>query len=328
MSTHFVPAADEVWRLQRGVDAECRLFQSIANQGHYRARGGTRQGIYVCSPGGKLLASANTLDADRVLTMLREALHEWDELPTRERRLPADVDIAPSHRWEQSYPTGGLVLVSTNRDLPIDGDPRAAHVGRWNSDHVWYSHEEARAWLPVDPRPGNMHRVPDHLAHRLARFHLVDNVRGQTLPFAAKEVRRARLDVEVVDRTGPTVRVKISGSTEVIADGPWLMGDTHWKPPGEYPRGMGACLLGYATFDLQKGKFTQFRLIALGTRWGSTQNNARRNDAGPAPIGFLFTLGATRNVDRVAPAFIDVYNADWVVHPPSPPSVPDPQRGG
>ena len=47
-----------MWRLQRGVDAECRFFQSFADQGHYQARGGTRQGIYVCSPGGKLLASA------------------------------------------------------------------------------------------------------------------------------------------------------------------------------------------------------------------------------------------------------------------------------
>ena len=31
----FIPAADEVGRLQSGGDAECQLFRKVAEQGHY-----------------------------------------------------------------------------------------------------------------------------------------------------------------------------------------------------------------------------------------------------------------------------------------------------
>ncbi|MCH8148173.1 MAG: hypothetical protein IH987_09320, partial [Planctomycetes bacterium] len=55
LSSEFVPVADEVFRLQSHADPESRFFQSIADHGHYRAKGGTRQGIYVCTPNGKLL---------------------------------------------------------------------------------------------------------------------------------------------------------------------------------------------------------------------------------------------------------------------------------
>ena len=34
----FIPVADEVHRLQTGEDRECRLFQKIAEQGHYAGR--------------------------------------------------------------------------------------------------------------------------------------------------------------------------------------------------------------------------------------------------------------------------------------------------
>ena len=42
----------------------------MADKGHYRRAGGTRQGIYVCSPSGILLSSINSLKPDDVLTMI------------------------------------------------------------------------------------------------------------------------------------------------------------------------------------------------------------------------------------------------------------------
>ena len=58
---HTVPCADEVWRLQRGDDGECRFFRAMADAGHYGKGGGTRQGIYLASPSGRLLSSINSL---------------------------------------------------------------------------------------------------------------------------------------------------------------------------------------------------------------------------------------------------------------------------
>ena len=71
----FVTVADEVGRLQRGDDAECRLFQGFCEQGHYGGRTlptRTRQGIYAIAPSGRFLASINATQPDRIAAMLRK----------------------------------------------------------------------------------------------------------------------------------------------------------------------------------------------------------------------------------------------------------------
>jgi hypothetical protein len=322
----FVTAADENWRLQRGDDSECLHFQAMADQGHYGGGGGTRQGIYVAAPSGRLLASVNSLDADAVLATLERGLAAWETLPDPERWLPPGADIAPAHRWEQSYPEGGLVLTRIVRDLPADGDAAAEPRRPSNRDHAWFSADEARAFLPAASDAsdasdgpaarlvGATHALPAPLALRLARLHLVDNVRGQTLPFAPDEVREADVRVEILAREGDLLRLRITGRTRAAADGPWLLGENDWTPPGEYPRGVSATLYGDATYDTAREAFTAFTLVGVGTRWGSGWLNGRRaDDAGP--IGWLFTLAPDTPAERVAPAFVDLYAADWIVRP-------------
>ena len=53
----------------------------MANEGHYQRVGGTRQGIYVCSPSGLLLNSINSLNPDDVLKMIESGLEKWNSLP-------------------------------------------------------------------------------------------------------------------------------------------------------------------------------------------------------------------------------------------------------
>ena len=71
ISKNFIPATDEVWRLQGVVDKDASIFQEMANKGHYSRVGGSRQGIYVCTPKGDLLSSINSLDADLVLNTVK-----------------------------------------------------------------------------------------------------------------------------------------------------------------------------------------------------------------------------------------------------------------
>jgi hypothetical protein len=310
----FVAAADETWRLQRGSDPECRHFQAMADQGHYGGGGGTRQGIYLCAPSGKLLASINSLNAQAVLDTLERGLAAWEALPDEQRWLSPEDRIEPEHRWEFSYPARGLVLTSVNRDLPADGDPNAEPARPSNRDHVWFAPDEARRWLPANPRPGAVHRLPAPLVERLARFHLVDNVRGQTLPFAREEVDGSWVQSEVVGRDGDRVHLRLSGTLRAVAEGPWLMGSNDWTPPREYPRGIETGLLGTATFDLGRQAFTAFEAVALGRRWGSGWLNGRRaEEAGP--IGFVLSLSPDTPAERVPPAFVDLYRAAWIVRP-------------
>ena len=89
---------------------------------------------------------------------------------------------------------------------------------------------------------------------------------------------------------GNTVSLRLEGETSTAVDGP-------------RQHGLDMRLLGTATFDLTKGRFVAFELVAVGVRAGRTQLNGRRGDTDPAPIGILFTLAGDGPCERIAPAF-------------------------
>ena len=67
-------------------------------------------------------------------------------------------------------------------------------------------------------------------------------------------------------------------------------------------------VIGSATFDRAKNRFTSFELLALGKRTGRTINHAR-GEAAPSGIGFVCKLAPPNW--RVAPTFLDTYDAAW-----------------
>jgi hypothetical protein len=295
----FVPAADEVYRMQNlktGTDPECRLFQKFAELGHYRTPGTTRQGTYAATPSGLLLASINSNDPKRIADMLQRALARWETLKREERLLPTDPkkQVAEIKRPERSYPVGGLVLRVTSRDLPRDGPKKGGkadwRVNAWNEDYAWFTKSEARQFLPKEPKVGQKQDVPVPVIHRIACVHLVDNVRGQTSPFEENQVKKARLTAEVTAVDGNVVSLRLEGET-LTAD------------EGKSKHGLDVRLLGNATFDLKEERFLTFELVAVGTRWGATQLNGRKGDVDTAPIGILFTLAGDSACEHVAPAF-------------------------
>lgn len=313
LAEQFVTASDEVWRLQRGSDPESRFFQKMAHQGHYGSGGGTKQGIYVCAASGEFLASVNSLNPKTVKDMLTDALQKWAALPEERRHLSADAKIEPRGRWEKFYPYSGLVLSSISRDLPKGARPGSTEPGAHNRDHAWFSESEAQRWLPERLEVGAVIEVPKDLSERMMRFHLVDSVLGQTLPFARGEVS-GEIRATVTAVSGDSVEIRIEGHSHAESDGEWLLGDNDWRPRdgGSYPRGMDTQLLGYASYDLRDRRFTRFDLLARGRRWGYTQFNGRRKQSEPSEVAFCFELAGEDGAARVPPAFIDIYDAPWV----------------
>lgn len=313
-AARFVPAADEVWRLQRGRDADCRFFQRAVNGGELVTDGGSRQGIWVFAPSGKLLAGANALDPERVLTLLDRGLEAWDRLPPSERALAPEDAPVPAHRWEGSRPLDGLVLERIVRDLPTDVDLDAEPSGAWNRDFAWFARGELAGFLPpAGAAPGATYDVEPALVLRLARFSLVDNARGQSLPFAPEEVREAELRGTVVSREGERVSLAFVGGTRAEAEGPWLLGDNLWRPAAELPHAMETALCGEALWD--GARFETFALAGVGRRAGRTENNGRRADEAPSLVGFSF-VRAPRPERTPAPTFVALYGTDWIAAPP------------
>lgn len=311
MLEQFIPAADEVGWLQRGDDAECALFQKIAEQGHYAGRvrpTNTRQGIYAAAPSGVMLASINTRSAEQVIAMLEAALARWNELPDEDRWLdePLLAAVTATRRWEHLYPEDGLVLRVDSRDLPREEDPRPENDWRRtarNRDLLWLTADEARSLLPEELAVGAVTEWPQPLAQRIATLNLVDNVCGQVPHFEKDHIERVALRSRIESIEGNIVRVRIEGETRAVAAGNWSVdGFNDMNDPTKQERGIETSVLGFAQFDVATGRFTAFEAVGLGTRWGATQYNGRTDDAAAAGIGYLFSLAESH--ERAAPAFI------------------------
>jgi hypothetical protein len=313
LTAKFIPAADEVGRLQSGEDAECRLFQKIAEQGHYAGRtspSGSRQGTYATTADGTLLASWNKNDPRFVARKLREALENWDRLKAGGREFSGEgpLEVARLDRADRSFPEGGLVLKVHTRDLPRDPPQQGRWADAWNQDFAWFTKHEARQFLPSEIEPGLTREVPRVLVERLARFHFLDNVRGQTPPFPERAIEDATLSSRVTAVDGDVVALRLEGRTRALQRGDWLIrGLNDTNRPGRQERGVELTLLGSARFDRKQGRFVGFELVAVGTRWGATRYNVRQRDLAPAPFGAVLSLAGESRADRVAPEHFRAY---------------------
>jgi len=287
-----VAAADEVGRLQRGGDAECRFFQGFMEEGHYGGRTeptGTRQGTYAVTPGGAFLASVNTRRAKDMTRMLERALAAWEAMEPAER-LGDAPELDAAQRFERHYPEDGLVLRCVSRDLEVQEDlsPVDWRRSAWNQDFAWFREEEVQRMLP-EPKVGATRTLPDELARRLTQLHLLDNVRGQTPAYRSEHVQHAELVLEVTAIEDGALRLALRGRTRVERP-------KGWQEAPE-PQGLAFDLQGRALAS--EGRFEEFQLLAIGKRWGGTQYNARQ---GQTESKLAIALVLDRAAPRVAPA--------------------------
>ena len=277
--------------------------------------GGSRQGIYVCSPSGKLLSSINSLDPVAVIETIKKGLEKWKDLPTTEKQLPENFSPVTSHRWEDSYPDNGLVLKGAKADLLSD-PPRFSERGdRWNMDHIWFSKDESNLWIPKSKNIGTVHNCPKIIKDRLFRFHLVDNVRGQTLPFAPEEIKQANLNVELIDIDNSNLQLKIFGDSEAVAKGKWKLGENDWTPIHNLDHSISTNILGSAVYDTNKNQFTKFEMVIIGNWKGKAGVNGRNFGPDSGRIGMFYHLANNLPSNKIAPPFVDLYNANWIVQP-------------
>ena len=307
---HFVLAADEVWKLQHRKTDEARLFREAAEFGHYGGRSMelTRQGIYALTPGGKFLRSWNTRHIPTVLENLKAAQASWEKLEG-EARTGGD-DLPVEWRWSDMYPSDGLALLVTTRDMPRRDLPAEMkgewRRNAWNQDRFWMSAEEWPAWLHDEG-------VRARVAHRFVRIHGRDNARGQTTGYESKQVREARWDVEKVATEGDRVTYAIHGYGAVQQSGIWAINDRR-DEPAQHTRSFEGPMRGQVVMD--KDRCVSFELAWVGPRTGATQYNGRADDPGPADLGVVITLAPEG--DRVAPSLIWQYG--WQKKRPAEPS--------
>ncbi len=307
LAQQFVPVADEVTRLQRDAEPDCLFFQGFCEKGHYGGRtrpSNTRQGIYTVTPTGAFLASCNTRQGDEVAAMLRKALRRWSELRPEERSgAAAALDPGSIQRFERLYPADGLVLRVYSRDLPRLKVTEGWRGQAWNQDHAWFRRDEMLAMVPA-AEIGAERAFPDAALLRLARVHLVDDVRGQTLSHAPEHVAARRLIARTVSLDGDRQIIQFEGAVRIDRTGTWAT--RGYGPRGPQRLGFDAQLLGAAEWDRRAQRFVDFKLLCVGMRSGATEFNGRQDDFGPAPMGVAFDLQSVSGA-VVAPSMYWAY---------------------
>jgi hypothetical protein len=266
LQTRFIPVAIDQAYQRRQKDNEGKFYQKIANQGPRKVGRGTTQGLYTADASGKLLAFTNNRGAQRVQRMIQTALAKY-----RSVKVAAITKGTPDARYNPKLPKGGLVVRVTSKVLGGYEEPENEYrrifqtsLGR---DNLWISADEHAALAKGQLLPS--------LLKRLARFHLVDNTRGEPPMWRENEIQKFEGKI-----TNGQLRATVQLKT--------AKGD----------RGYDAQLLG--NVEAKNGKVTRLDVVAKGQFWGEG-TYTRNAPKGKFPLAIAFTLADGKDAADTIP---------------------------
>ena len=266
LQTRFIPVAIDQAYQRRQKDNEGKFYQKIANQGPRKVGRGTTQGLYTADASGKLLAFTNNRGSQRVQRMIQTALAKY-----RPVKVAAITKGTPDARYNPKLPKGGLVVRVTSKVLGGYEEPENEYrrifqtsLGR---DNLWISANEHTAL--------GKGQLPQSLLKRLARFHLVDNTRGEPPMWRENEIQK--LEGKITNgQLRATVQLKTA------------KGD----------RGYDAQLFG--NVETKNGKVTRLNVVAKGEFWGEGAYT-RNAPKGRFPLAIAFTLADGKDAADTIP---------------------------
>lgn len=269
LKERFVPVAIDQWYTRRQQDATGEFWRQIAGQGPRSDFSRTTQGLYLADPAGKLIAYNNNRGPERIRKLLGEAAEGYQP--------PGDasplVDDKPDPRFTPVLPEGAVVIRVSARvegGYPATDDPwQKIFQQAVSRDNLWVTADELKALAGGE--------FPAALVRRIARFHLVDNTRGEAPAWDADEIREASLRVD---------EGRISGRVRLAtADG---------------QRTFDAELKGAVTFG-GEGRLRAFELLAEGDFSGAGPFT-RDPPPGKFPLTVAFQLAdGTDPADALPP---------------------------
>ncbi|MEO6597642.1 MAG: hypothetical protein ABIP94_23100, partial [Planctomycetota bacterium] len=260
LRTKFVPVALDQAYQRRQQDAEGEFYRRIAGQGPRHDFQQTTQGFYVATADGELLLYNNNRDPEKVFRLVQAALHGFDASADRATPIAPIEAGKRDARYDPHPPEHGLVVRVHAKVL----GGYAATEDVWqrmsqsalSRDNLWITRSEHEALVRDE--------LPKTLVQRIARFHLVDNTRGEPTMWRDDEVRE--LDVALENGR--------------------LRGIVHLETK-DGARGYRAALLGFVRAD--QGRIVRLDLVADGRFWGEGPYTLGA-PAGEFPLAVSLTL--------------------------------------
>jgi hypothetical protein len=222
--------------------------------------------------------------------VLRDGLAKWARLPEARYR-PGAVKVPDAGNLDGGYdrkpPKNGLIVNVYARALEkseaegvADAVCKIGNGDEASRDHLWLTEAEWRSLLPpAGAKVGDTFPLPPAVARRVARFHLIDNTRGEPPMWRAEDVRRADLRLTVERNDGEKVVLRLEGPVLLATDA-----DT-----GRAGRGYDAAVLGYVSYNVKADQVERFDVVALGDHWGEGRFTGGARP-GRAPLGVAFEL--------------------------------------
>jgi hypothetical protein len=253
LADKFVPVAVDQHIHRQRKDKEGELFAKVLKQAG-RGLDGYSQGVYLFRADGTLLAFANSADAAGVRRLTQIAHKKFDP-----QAGPVNLEASAASPVLPPPPEGGLVADVAVKVLGgyDPNDPKTKRfresVGR---DHLWLRKDEADSLAKGT--------LPDSVVRRIARYHLVDNTRGEPPLWRDDEIKK----LEVALRDG-----KLSGTI-------------HLQTKSQ-DRGYEAELVGVV--ETKDGRVVRLDLLARGMFSGEG-SFTRGAPSGRYPLAVAFRL--------------------------------------
>jgi hypothetical protein len=210
------------------------------------------QGMYILGADGTSYGFTNDHEPEDIQRFMNAGLARFKASPPKrvviteaEKRAAFSITPAPTTQVLQVY--ARIPTVPKGCSFLNEG------VGR---DFCWvYPDEIAEIGARASRGVGAMFRLPETLARRIARFHLVDDVRGTPDMWGAGEVRKLDLEAQTVVPSGDMFGVHFAG--------PFALRSASGK------RGYEGRIEGQFGVTPKGVRLYRFRALAEGKAWGA-----------------------------------------------------------
>jgi hypothetical protein len=260
LRTRFIPVAIDQAYQRRQQDAEGEFYRKIASQGPRKNFEDTTQGFYIVTPSGDLLLYNNNRDPEKVGRLMKEKLQEFRSHADAQSAIePIEAGVLDA-RFHPPLPEGGLVVRVRSKVLggyaPTDDRWQKIFQAALSRDNLWISKAEHEALVRG--------QVATSLQQRIARFHLVDNTRGEPTMWEPEDIHKIRMNLRDGQLTGEVLLETKEGDRGYTAE---------WK----------------GNVKVVNGKVVRFDWVALGEFWGEGPFT-RGAPEGKFPLAVSFTL--------------------------------------
>lgn len=204
--------------------------------------------MYILGPDGSSYGYTNDHDPSNIQACINGALKRYREHPPKAATV-SQKEIETPFAITPPASASVIRVYSRIRPLPKGCTGLNQSVGR---DFLWVYVHEARAMLAPGRQP---FKLPASLALRMARYHLLDNVRGTPDMWDANEVKKATFVARIVKEAG--------GVRTVGFEGRFVM-----KTRSER-KGYAGKVVGQFDIRTSDARITRFRAYSDGLAWGN-----------------------------------------------------------